>query len=492
MTNKKEIKCPQCGTAIQIDEAIYKDILDQVKDEAFKEALDARSAEIKAKYDSAIEAARESAKAEMLEKVIAAEEACNALQEKHQAALNKAGRIVQDYDRKIAELNRELSLQTGLKEAAIEAAVSAEREKSHDKDRQIIRLQEDLKHKESEMNAKTQSITLQARNKIAELQASIDSLKASNVIELNAMRESHEIALRAKDDEIAHYKDYRARQTVKLLGESLEEHCRNEYENIRPLLSNATFEKDNVVSETGSKGDFIFREKDSSGSDLVSIMFEMKTEEETSKNKHRNEDFFKELDKDRREKGCEYAVLVSTLESDNDHYNRGIVDVSHRYPKMLVIRPQFFLPLLLLLRSVASDKTDLRRRIGELETEQMSTMSLEHDLTKFRESVLKCHSMATTNKDRAIKHINDTIKLLETIKGDLQKMDKHLAYAQSNAEAVTIKTLAKKHPEILTEEGDSVESTDAVNPKDQEKMILQANSTETKVLEGKFIDGKAG
>lgn len=227
-----------------------------------------------------------------------------------------------------------------------------------------------------------------------------------------------------------------------------------EYETIRAFLPNATFEKDTLVSESGSKGDFIYRETDSLGSPFLSVMFEMKTEDEASKYKHKNENFFKELDKDRCEKNCEYAVLVTTLEAENDYYNRGIVDVSHKYPKMLVIRPQFFLPLLMLLRSVAEDKINLQKKIEDLENEQFNALTLERDLGDFKDAILKCHSLATSNRDRAVKRIDNAIKLLEETKEDLIKMDKHFDSAKKKSEKVTLQKLKKKHPAVFTDDDD--------------------------------------
>ena len=447
---KNEIRCPQCGTTIQIDEATYDSILDQVKKEAIDEAVATRSKEIEARYTAAVETVKAATRAEMMSMVNDVHAEYRQLQEKHQQLLTQSARKVQDEERRIFELQKELSVVNSRKESAIEAAVASEREKGIVKDARIVQLQNALTAKEQELEARSQNIFLTAQNKINELNNEIKNLKSSHAMELNAQHEAYKMAMEAKDNEIAHYRDFRARQSVKLLGESLEEHCRVEYENIRPLLPYATFEKDNLVSETGSKGDFIFRETDpTSGSQVLSIMFEMKTEEESSKNKHRNDDFLKELDKDRLEKGCEYAILVSTLEPENDYYNRGIVDVSHKYPKMLVIRPQFFLPLLMLLRSVTDDKVALHKKIEDLENQQLSALSLEHDLCDFKNSILKCHSLAASNSEKAVKRIDSAIKLLESIKDDLMKMEKHMSSAKSKAEDVTIQKLAKEHPAMF-------------------------------------------
>ncbi len=454
----KEIRCPNCGTAIQIDEATYESILDQVKKEAIEEAVAARSKEIEARCAAAIEAAKESAKVEMMEQINAVNSEYKQLQAKHQHLITESAKMYQNEEQKIAKLQNELSVNNTRQEAAIEAAVNAEREKSSAKDVKIAQLQSALETKDKEMKAKSDNIILSAQNKINELKAKIESVEASKLSEMSAQREAHKAALQAKEAEISHYKDFRSRQSIKHLGESLEDHCRIEYESIRTLLPNATFEKDNKVSETGSKGDFIFRENDTTGAFLLSVMFEMKTEEETSTHKHKNEDFLKELDKDRREKDCEYAVLVTTLEPDNDLYNRGIVDVSHKYPKMLIIRPQFFLVLLMILRSVALDKTSLRKKIYDLESQQMSATSLEHDLLGFKDSVVKCLDLATSNREKAIKRLDSAIKLLEDTKDDLLKMEKHSEVAKKKAENVTIQKLNKEYPSIIA-------ASDADNPK---------------------------
>lgn len=453
---KKEIRCPQCGTAIQIDEATHESIVSQIKQDVIEDAVAIRTREIEARYAAAIETAKEATRAEMMVMVNNANTEYKNLQAQHQHLLTESAKMYQAEERRIYELQNELNVNASRQEAAvnnaINTAVNAEREKSHAKDMQIAQLQAALKEKELEMEAKSQNIAFSAQGTINALKSEIENLKAANIVEMNAQRDAHRAAIQAKDEEIAHYRDFRARQSVKLLGESLEEHCRIEYENIRALLPNASFNKDNVVSASGSKGDYIFREKDAAGSPLLSIMFEMKTEEETSKNKHKNEDFLKELDKDRREKECEYAVLVTTLEPESEYYNRGIVDVTHKYPKMLVIRPQFFLPLLLLLRSVAEDKSSLNRKIEQLEHEQLNASTLEHDLKDFKESVLKCHLLSTANRDKAIKRIDSAIKLLEETKDDLIKMDKHLATAKNKAESVTIQKLAKNYPMVFAED----------------------------------------
>lgn len=450
-----EIRCPKCGTAIQLDDATRESILEQVKKDAVEEAVSLRAKEIETRYMAAIETAKEATRAEMMEKVNTVNEEYKQLQTKHQNLITKSARMYQDEEQKIFELKNELSIAASRQEAAIEAAVTAERSNSHNKDLCIAQLQEMLKAKDIELQTTSQNITLAAQNKINALNSELERMKAANIIEMNAQKEAHKAAIKAKDDEIAHYKDFRARQSVKLLGESLEEHCRIEYENIRAFLPNASFEKDNKVSETGSKGDFIFREKTSSGAELLSVMFEMKTEEEDSRNKHKNSVFFKELDKDRREKDCEYAVLVTTLEPENDYFNRGIVDVSHKYPKMFVIRPQFFIPLLMLLRSVAEDKTDLCKRISELENEQLSALSLEQDLCDFKDAILKGQSQASSNKEKAIKRIDGAIKLLEETKEDLIKMDKHMNSIKKKAEKVTIQKLKKENPSFFNETGNT-------------------------------------
>lgn len=274
-------------------------------------------------------------------------------------------------------------------------------------------------------------------------------MRASNAAEQANMREKYNALLQAKEDEIARMKEFRSKLNVKQIGESLETHCMAQYTTIQSALPNATFQKDTALSDAGTKGDYIFRETDDNGYPLVSIMFEMKNEADESVNKHKNEDFFKKLDKDRTAKECEYAVLVTTLEPESEIYNQGIVAVN-QYPKMFVIRPQFFLSFLLLLRSLSTDKTDLRKTIAELKARNIDASNLESDLMIFKDAILKCHAAATGCKDKAIVKIDKIIQMLQDIREDLTKMDNHMATAEKKAEKLTINKLQKQYSSALS------------------------------------------
>ncbi len=286
------------------------------------------------------------------------------------------------------------------------------------------------------------------KKKVAVLEAVQE--KNNEITKLNAekisMEQKYSTELKAKDDLIDQYKDFKARLSTKMLGESLEQHCSNEFNKIRmTAFPNAYFEKDNNAKD-GSKGDFIFRECSDDGIEFISIMFEMKNEMDTTATKHKNEDFFKKLDKDRCEKGCEYAVLVSMLEMDNELYNNGIVDVSYKYEKMYVIRPQFFIPIITLLRNAAMKTLDYRRQLAEVKAQQLDISQFEENLNNFKSSFLRNYTLASDHFEKAIDSIDKSIKQMEKIKSELQLSIKHLSTANNKAEDLTIKKLTKGAP----------------------------------------------
>ena len=291
---------------------------------------------------------------------------------------------------------------------------------------------------------------------ISELNAKILSINTSNAAREAAIIERHNAELKAKNEEISFYKEFKSKLSVKLIGESLEEHCYTEYSKIRPLMPLSSFKKDTEVSpETGSKGDFIFRDYSPDKIETLSIMFEMKNEAEDSLHKHKNKDYFKELDKDRREKGCEYAILVSMLEADSELYNQGIVDVSDQYEKMYVIRPQFFIPIITLLRNAALKTVDYRKELEEYKAMSIDVSTFESDLAAYKDGIAKSSELATKKKDSAIEKIDKTIQLLQAVKDDFIKFDQHMAQANSKAEKVTIKKLTSKAPSIASKFDDT-------------------------------------
>ena len=265
------------------------------------------------------------------------------------------------------------------------------------------------------------------------------------------IKKSYEEQLKMKDEQIAQYKDFKAKQSVKLLGESLEQHCQIAFDQVRSIgFQNASFEKDNDV-RTGSKGDYIFRLYDDDETELLSIMFEMKNEGDTTATKKKNEDFFKELDKDRNEKKCEYAVLVTMLELDNELYNGGIVDVSHRYEKMYVVRPNFFIPIITILRNAALKSLEYKRALVLAQHQNIDITNFEQELTQFKTDLSSNISRAQGRFSNAIEEIDKTIKHLEKVKDELLGSSKQLSIATSKADDLTIKKLTKNSPSLRSE-----------------------------------------
>ena len=312
------------------------------------------------------------------------------------------------YKLKLSELKNELKLLESKKELEIEKAISEKEKKIDNLSNEI-----EIKNKEYELKEKN-------------------------------LKETYEQKLKDKEEQIAYYRDFKAKQSTKMIGESLEQHCNVEFNRLRPLFKNAYFEKDND-SRSGSKGDFIFRDFDEDGNEIVSIMFEMKNEADQTSTKHKNEHFFKELDKDRKEKKCEYAVLVSLLESDNDYYNDGIVDVSHFYDKMYVIRPQFFIPLITLIRNLSSKSLEYRKELELVKNQNIDITNFEENINKFKEGFNRNYRLASERFKKAIDEIDKTIEHLLKTKEHLLKTDDNLRLANSKAEDLTIKKLTRNN-----------------------------------------------
>ena len=388
----QEIKCPHCGKMFQIDESGYAAIVQQVRDEEFHKELDRRQKEFERSNANAVELAVMKAKKESDEELSRRQEEITSLTSQLAAAETK---------------NR--------------LAVIEERERNtkivSDKEMTIMQLQSKLQSEND-------------RAKLAE-----QSLKAS-----------FENELKKKDEEIAYYKDFKARQSTKMIGESLEQHCEITFNKVRSTaFRNAYFEKDNDA-KTGSKGDYIFRDYDENGLEYISIMFEMKNEADETATKHKNTDFLKELDKDRNEKHCEYAVLVSMLEQDNELYNEGIVDVSYKYPKMYVIRPQFFLTLISILRNTAQNALEYRQELELVKQQNIDISHFEDDLTEFKNQFSRNCRLASEKHNKAVEDIDKAINYLQKVKEELLSSNDQLRLANNKAEALTVKKLTAKNP----------------------------------------------
>ena len=420
-----EIRCPRCHTAFRIDEAGYADIRNQVRNREFQAEVRERLAQAQeqAKNEAALQQAHEHAR---FERELAARDAEIARLTAQIAAHGKdselaAAQLSGSLKAEIAEKDRQLA------EARAQTQATAERAAL---ERQLA-VNAALADKERELAALQQNLNLRdAENRLAQ----------------TALREQYETRLKQKDEEIAFYRDFKARQSTKMLGESLEAHCETEFGRIRATaFPAARFGKDNDAS-SGSKGDYIFREEDEQGNEIVSIMFEMKNEGDETATKKKNEHFFKELDKDRREKGCEYAVLVSLLENDSELYNSGIVDVSHAYPKMYVIRPQFFIPIISLLRNAALNALQYKQEAAAIRAQNIDISTFEDDLQAFKTAFARNYELASRRFGEAITEIDKTIQHLQKTKEALLSSENNLRLANNKAEDLSVKKLTRKNP----------------------------------------------
>ena len=390
----KEIKCPNCGQMFRIDETGYAQIVQQIRDHEFETELKRREELLSEKKEGDLKLIR-------LEQEQRLKDTVSELKEE------------------ISRLNAQIEKNETEKELAVTKAVQAKDRELADASAEVARLQGELE--------------LQAReNKLSETR----------------IAEQHKGELRLRDEEIERLKDFKARQSTKMVGESLEQHCQNQFNSIRmTAFPNAYFEKDNDA-RTGSKGDFIFRDHDEDGSEFISIMFEMKNESDGTATKHRNEDFFKELDKDRREKNCEYAVLVSMLEADSELYNNGIVDVSYRYEKMYVVRPQFFIPIITLLRNAALNSLQYQRELAIVRNQQLDIKNFEDNMNAFKDAFGRNYRLASEKFSRAIDEIDKTIDHLQKTKDALLSSENNLRLANNKAEDLSIKKLTKNAPSV--------------------------------------------
>lgn len=417
----QEIKCPKCGEVFQVDDSGYAAIVKQVRDKEFNKEISNRETQFENDKNNAIELAKLGLEKEYSEK------------------LNQK-------ESEIAKLESKLSTEKIIKESAINEALS-------EKDKEILELQNKIntldKDKELEINKiknELNTLILEKDNDIAKLNGEKELSEKEFQIKEQSLKEKYETELRFKDEEIARYKDFKAKLSTKMIGESLEQHCEISFNQLRATgFQNAYFEKDNDA-RTGSKGDYIFRDVDSDGNEYISIMFEMKNEADTTSTKKKNEDFLKELDKDRKEKKCEYAILVSMLEPDNELYNNGIVDMSHKYPKMYVIRPQFFIPIITLLRNAAQNSIEYKKELINIKAQNIDISNFEAEMNDFKEKFSKNYELASKKFKTAIEEIDKTIDHLQKTKDALLSSENNLRLANNKASDLTIKRLTKNNP----------------------------------------------
>ncbi len=349
----------------------------------------------------------------------------------------------------IAKLKAALDKKDAETQLAVQNAVAAKDATIQDLSNQVQNSNTKLELELSKAKAESEKLINEKAMEIQDLTNKVENaINQAKISETN-LKESYALQLKEKDDQIGYYKDLKVRMSTKMLGETLEEHCHNAFEQVRPMFPNAYFEKDNDAS-SGSKGDFIFRDN-ADGMEYVSIMFEMKNEADATEKKHKNDDFLKELDKDRNEKNCEYAVLVSTLEKDSELYNNGIVDKCHKYPKMFVIRPQFFIPLIQLLCTTSKKSLDYKKALVEAQNRSIDVTHFEERLNEFKDKFGKNYRLAHDNFNSAIDQIDKSIAALNKTKDFLMKSENNLRLANDKAEDLTIKKLTKGNPTMAAE-----------------------------------------
>lgn len=423
----KELKCPNCRHVFQVDEDMFESLANQVRNTAFENEVRRRTEEIKKQIElerhSASIDAEKKFNDKLNEKAIELEkrDATIALLKEKLDSISTAKEA--EFDRKLSQRDSEIEkLKSAIAQNDNSKRIAVLEERQHSADA--------LREKDEEINAlKTQAAT--ERSKAIERE--------------NNLKEQHALEIRQKQELIDYYKEMKARMSTKMIGESLEVHCHNEFNRVRAMMyPNAYFDKDNDASE-GSKGDFIFRDY-IDGMEYISIMFEMKNENDTTATKHRNEDFFAKLDRDRTQKKCEYAVLVSLLEADNDLYNEGIVDVSYRYPKMYVIRPQFFMSIISLLSQASRKSIDYRIQLEQARQQSIDVTNFEQQLNAFREGFGRNYRLASEKFRAAIEGIDKSIASLQKIKDALLGSENNLRLANDKAEALTIKKLTRGNP----------------------------------------------
>lgn len=414
--------CPKCGTRFKIDEQDYESILKQIKNNEFKKEIEI----IEKRYISEKESALKLQEAENKAKV---NEELSKLNEEVSKLKNEKDTIEKTMDIEVKSKVAESNLKYNEEISKLKLEIS--------------KLESELKDKDNEKEIEITKITNELDKSINDLKNKIDindkeyELKEKNLIQ------KYLFELKEKDEQIEYYKNMKARQSTKMIGESLEQHCNAEFSKVRPIFSNKTyFEKDND-SRTGSKGDFIFRDFDEDGNEIVSIMFEMKNEADETATKHKNEDFFKELDKDRKEKNCEYAVLVTLLEADNETYNYGIVDVSYKYEKMYVVRPQFFIPIITLLRNASLKSISYKKQLIEMQNQNIDITNFENNINAFKDSFSRNYRLASEKFKKAIEEIDKTIDHLQKTKESLLSSENNLRIANNKAEDLSIKKLVK-------------------------------------------------
>lgn len=414
-----EIKCPKCNTTFKIDENEYKSIVETIRNKEFNEEIK----RVENNYK---------------------------IQEENNIKLKEAS-LNEIYNKELNNKIREIDLlknELNNKENNIKNELELKyNEIINKKILEINELENKLKLKDNEKTIEIQKAITEKDNIINNLNNNIKLNEQSYELKEKNIKETYEFKLKEKEELISYYKDFKTRLSTKMIGESLEQHCSNEFNALRPIFNNAYFEKDNEIKD-GTKGDFIFRNYDNEGTEIVSILFEMKNEADTTQSKHKNEDFLNKLDKDRKNKNCEYAVLVSLLESDNELYNNGIVDKSHLYEKMYVIRPQFFIPIITLINSLANNSLKYKKEYELIKKQNIDITHFEENLENFKEGFSRNYNLASKKFKGVIDDIDKAIKNLQDVKDGLLGSENNLRLANNKLEDLTIKKLTHNNPTI--------------------------------------------
>lgn len=423
----KELKCPKCGNVFQVDEADYASIVSQVKNAEFEAEIQHRLAE--------------------MNKRLTAEQqlATSRTEQSFQAQLSKKDLLLGEKDTEIERLKMQLQNIESKKQSELTLALA-------EKDQTIAQLNSTI----AQNNDKLQLAVMEERNKaqqsmqkketeLSQLRTALELEKREAQIHESALVKRHEDELRMKQEQVDYYKDLKTRMSTKMVGETLEQHCSIEFEQyIRPMMPNAYFDKDNDAAD-GTKGDFIFRDSED-GTEYISIMFEMKNEMDTTATKHKNDDFLKKLDEDRRKKGCEFAVLVSLLEANNDLYNNGIVNKNHLYPKMYVIRPQFFVPFINLLVQASRKSLEYKKQLALAQSKEVDVTNFEQKIEDFKSKFGRHYQLASNKFEAAIKDIDATIAKLQKVRDELLGSENNLRLANQDTENLTIRKLTYNNP----------------------------------------------
>ena len=445
----KELKCPNCGQVFQVDEADYASIVSQVKNAEFDAEVDRRLAELherhKAEQELATAKTEQSFQKQLSSKELELSNKDAEISRLKSSAESELAKVKGEKDAEIARLKSQLENIEAQKKSELTLALA-------EKDKTIAQLNSTIEQSDNKMQlavmeerSKAQQAVQQKENEITQLRTSVELEKREAQIHEAALVKRHEDELRMKQEQVDYYKDLKTKMSTKMVGETLEQHCSIEFEQyIRPMMPNAYFDKDNDASD-GTKGDFIFRDSED-GTEYISIMFEMKNEMETTVTKHKNDDFLKKLDEDRRKKGCEFAVLVSLLEADNDLYNNGIVNKSHLYPKMYVIRPQFFVPFINLLVQASKKSLEYRKQLKLAQSKEVDVTNFEEKIESFKSKFGRHYELASKKFEDAVKQIDDTIAKLLKIKENLLGSENNLRLAQQDTQDLTIRKLTYKNP----------------------------------------------